>query len=261
MVQSFFTLFLLMTLSLASGIATAACDSGLAERMLAQTHPHRAIDATLSDCKSWSTFVGKTIVVLPLQHAVTDRGARTFDVELVVVQRPDNGNTERDQIAARLLMPELLIEDADLRVQELHVDTGRYRLSDGVHAFGLRVLYRGQDPAKPYFAETLRLFAYDRKTIRPVLDELVLRRDSGRWDLSCHGRFEEMRSQFGVRPPAARSSDARAELTVRRTTLVRNLVLDAAGDCQELAEPPSYSTVTLKARNGRYEIPPALRAP
>lgn len=197
-----------------------------------------------------------------MQRAVTDRGGRTLDVEVLVVQRPDNGNTERDRVVARLLMPELLVEDARLRVQELHLDTGRYRLADGHPAFGLRVLYRGQDEARPYFVETLRLFVADRQSIRPVMDELVLRRDSGEWDLSCRGRFEELRTQLTVQAlPARPPAGAWADLLAHRSVVVRTQAPDEAGNCQEHASPPRYSTVTLKAHDGRYAIPASLRTP
>lgn len=261
MVHSLFTLFLVVTLAVWSDIATAACDTGLAERMLEQISPKRVMDHGLSDCKSWSSFTDKSLVVLPLQHAVSDRGGRSLDVELLLVQRPDNGNTERDRIVARLLMPELLVEDARLHVQELHLDTGRYRLTSGHPAFGLRVLYRGQDEARPYFVETLRLFVVDRQAIRPVMDELVLRRDSGEWDLSCSGRFEELRTQLTVQALPARQTGAWADLVLRRSQVVRTQAPDEAGACQEHTGAQRYTTEVLKAVEGRYPIPQALRAP
>lgn len=242
-------------------MATAACDTGLAERMQAKLHPLRVIDHSLTACKSFSTFVSKTIVALPLQNGVSDKGARTLDVELLLVQRPDNGNTERDTVAARLFLPELLVEDARLRIQELRLDMGRYVLASGERAFGLRVLYRGDDPARPYSVETLRLFVVQGKTIRPVLDELVMQRDSGEWDLSCHGRFEEVRTQLTTQPPPARPAGAWAELLVRRSLVVRQMAIDENGQCAERAAAPRYTSVMLKARDGRYPIPPSLRAP
>ncbi|WP_295538149.1 hypothetical protein [uncultured Pseudacidovorax sp.] len=241
--------------------ALAACDSGLAERMQAALQPRRVLDHDLAACKTWPTVIGRNVVVLPLQHAVSDRGARSLDMELLVVQRPDNGNTERDKVVARLFLPELLVEDADLRIQDVQLDTGRYLLANGERAFGLRVSYQRQDPARPYAAETLRLFVLDRKnTLRPAMDELVMRRDSGEWDLACQGRFEELRTQLTPQP-VPRNGIGWAGLEVRRSLVVRHRAPDESGQCSEHAGAPRYTTVTLQASEGRYAIPPALRGP
>ena len=100
---------LLAALSVA---AHAACDTGLAERMHAKLHPKRALDHELAVCQPWRGFPGRFIVVLPIPQAASGAVATEFDLDVLVVQQADNGNTERATIVSRLFEPSALTEDA-----------------------------------------------------------------------------------------------------------------------------------------------------
>ncbi|REM69184.1 hypothetical protein DSI38_02065, partial [Mycobacterium tuberculosis] len=73
---------------------------------------NRQLDERLAACKVWPAFPGRSIVVLPMPRETTDRGAKVFDLEILLIQRPDNGNTDRDTVIGRLMQPEALDEDA-----------------------------------------------------------------------------------------------------------------------------------------------------
>ena len=88
-------LILACLLALLSAAGHAACDTGLAERMHAKLHPTRALDHERAVCQPWRGFAGRFIVVLPLPRASSDPGVTQFDLDVLVVQQADNGNTDR----------------------------------------------------------------------------------------------------------------------------------------------------------------------
>ena len=97
---------------LTSGAAAhAACESGLAERMHARLHPDRALDERLAACKAWPAFPGRIVIVLPMPRPSDDPTSRVYDLEVLLVQRPDNGNSERDIVIGRLFQPAALSDD------------------------------------------------------------------------------------------------------------------------------------------------------
>jgi len=249
---------LLALLAVATPAAHAACESGLAERMHARLHPKRTLDSALAACKAWPAYPGRSIVVLPLERSDSGATGRTLDLEVLVIQRPDNGNTDRDAVLARVLQPEALAEDA-IRIRDIRIDTGRYVLSPGARAFGLRVRYGGSSRPNPFASETLRLYVPEGGKLRQVLDEVELERDSGEWDLQCAGQFEQLRTLVSVGRPHA--GDGFADLVLARTlTPLRSLVQED-GQCVEKTGTARYESLTLRYEGGRYPVPKALRAP
>jgi len=235
----------------------AACESGLAERMHAKLYPKRQLDEALAACKPWPAYPGRSIVVLPLIHGTADEYRKTLDLEVLVIQRPDNGNTERDAVLARLYQPEALEEDA-VRIQDIRIDTARYVLSPEARAFGLRVRYNGASRANPYAAETLRLYVPQGARLRQVLDEVEIDRDSGEWDTQCNGRFEQLRTLLSV---ARTRSEGFADLTLSRNLTQSRAQTQDDGRCNEKARPPQYSTAVLHYDGEHYRVPKSLRAP
>ncbi|MDN4588649.1 hypothetical protein DBA29_09110 [Xenophilus aerolatus] len=250
--------FLLFALAaLAATGAHAACESGLAERMHAKLHPKRKLDESLAACKPWPAYPGRSIVVLPLVNGVAKDARKTLDLEVLVIQRPDNGNTERDTVLARLYQPEAIEEDA-IRIQDIRIDTARYVLSPEARAFGLRVRYNGSSRANPYASETLRLYVPQGARLRQVLDEVVIDRDSGEWDTQCNGRFEQLRTLLSV---GHGRSEGFADLTLSRNLTQSRAQVHEDGHCNEKALPPQYSSVVLHYDGERYRVPKSLRAP
>lgn len=237
--------------------ALAACESGLAERMHARLHPKRTLDEGLAACKAWPAYPGRSIVVLPLVHGVANDNSKTLDLEVLVIQRPDNGNTERDAVLARVFQPAALEEDA-IRIQEIRIDTARYTLAADARAFGLRVRYLGSSRANPYASETLRLYVPQGARLRQVLDEIELDRDSGEWDMQCNGRFERLRTLLSV---GRAKGDAFADLTLSRNITRSQSQLQDDGGCLEKEVQPHYSTEVLHYDGERYRVPKSLRTP
>lgn len=238
-------------------VAHAACESGLAERMKTRLFPQRTLDHGLAACKSWSAYTGRSIVVLPfLADGSGPAGRRTLDLAVVLIQRPDNGNTERDAVIALSYQPGALRERG-AALQELRIDTARYLMAPGQRAFGLRARYRGDELATPYAAETLRLYLPQGRQLQELLAETEIERDSGRWDLQCAGQFERLRTQISVDPVAGQRW---ADLRLARTTVVtRAISTQAQGACVEQHSPARYAPLRLRHDGVQYARPAALR--
>ncbi|WP_218510562.1 hypothetical protein [Variovorax sp. dw_308] len=235
--------------------AHAACESGLAERMHAKLHPDRQLDEERAACKPWPAYPGRSIVVLPMPRPSSDPGVTGYDLELLVIQRPDNGNTERDTILARAFEPNALTEDA-IAIQDIRIDTGRYALAANTRAFGIRVRYRGASRINPYASETLQLYVAQGAKVRKVLDEIELDMDGGEWDNTCTGHFEQVRGTLAVGHAA---SEGFADLVVQRTQTASRAEWQEGGACIEKVLPVKLRTFTLRYDGERYPIPKALR--
>jgi len=246
---------LLLGLS-AAGLGHAACESGLAERMHAKLHPNRPLDERLAAFKPWPAFPGRSIVVLPVPRETSSTGAKVFDLELLLIQRPDNGNTERDTVIGRIFQPEALDEDAATAIQDIRIDTSRYVLSSDTRAFGLRVRYRGTAPGSTVASETIRLYVHHGSKLREVLQEVELDHDSGEWDSSCTGRFEQLRTMLSVGKSA---SNGYADLQLSRTLVQSRAQMQEDQSCTEKAMPARFNTVTLRYDGERYRVPKSLR--
>ena len=248
---------LLLGISAAS-LSHAACESGLAERMHARLHPDRLLDGRLAACKPWSGALGRIVVVLPMPRASGDPGAATvYDLDVLLVQRPDNGNTERDMVIGRLFQAEALDEEA-VAIQEILVDTGRYVLAPDARAFGLRVRYRGTTRGDTFASETLRLYVMQGGKLREVMQEVELDNESGEWNADCTGRFRQLRSMLSTRP---NRKSAFADLVLARTVVQSRGQMQEDGRCAEQAQPAHYGTVVLRYDGERYRVPTMLRTP
>ncbi|MES2246017.1 MAG: hypothetical protein V4645_01980 [Pseudomonadota bacterium] len=247
----------LLGLASAAGLGHAACESGLAERMHAKLYPKQPLDERLAACKVWPAFPGRSIVVLPMPRETTDKGAKVFDLALLLIQRPDNGNTDRDTVIGRIFLPEALDEDATTSIQEIRVDTSRYVLSPDTRAFGLRVRYRGNSTTSgPQASETVRLYVQHGNKLRQVLQEIELDHDNGGWDATCTGHFEKLRTMLSV---ARTTSNGLADLQLSRTLVQSRAQEQEDQGCVEKALPAKFSTVTLRYDGERYKAPKSLQ--
>lgn len=230
--------------------AQAACDSGLAERMHAKLHPDRALDHERAVCQPWRAFPGRSIVVLPLPRKGSEADYIEFDLDVLVVQQADNGNTDRMAIVSRLFEEKALTHDA-IRLEEIRVDTARYRLAADARAFGLRVRYQGSSRAYPYANETLSLYVPQGARLAKALDGLEVSLQRGEWDMQCAGSFEAMSGNLSLGPGA---SNGYADLVLRRTHIDSVNRLQGE-ECVMQEQPPRFSSSTLRYDGSAYRIP------
>lgn len=232
---------------LAGGAAQAACQSGLAERLHDKIEPQRVLLHELAVCDAWHGHVGRSVVVLPMPGTAP----ATLDLDVLVVQQPDNGNSERATIVAQRRQT-IANGGADaLAVSDIELDTARYRLSPDLRSFGLRITRRSATMDPPAASETLSLYALGRANqLNLLLDELEMRRERGQWGPGCAGRFEKQESQLSVVRTGV-ASKTLADLLVRSTD--SRSVNELQGDeCVESSELPRYKESTLRFDGREY---------
>jgi hypothetical protein len=233
------------------GIAAhAACDSGLAERMHAKLHPGRQLDHERAACQPWRAFPGRSIVVLPLPRPGSEPDFAEFDLDVLVVQQADNGNTERMTIVSRLFEEKALTHDA-IRIEEIRVDTARYRLAQEARAFGVRVRYQGSSRANPYANETLSLYVPQGPRLAKVLDGLEMSLQRGEWDMQCAGTFESVRGSLSLGPGA---SNGYTDLTLHRTH-IESVNRRQGEECAIEEEPARFSSAVIRYDGRAYRMP------
>ncbi|MGI4777000.1 MAG: hypothetical protein ACRYGA_02585 [Janthinobacterium lividum] len=245
---------LLFTAFLVSSTITAraACDTGLAERMHGKLYPDRALDHERAVCEPWRGFLGRFIVVLPMAvpAAQSEPGLTEYDVEVLVVQQADNGNTDRARIVARVAEPRALSEDTT-RIASIRVDTARYTLAPEAKAFGVRIVYRGAATERPYESERLSLYVPDGIELNKVLDELEMERQSGSWDTNCTGTFRTVHSTL---TPARATTNGYADLTLRRTGS-NSRSTSMGEECVTREKPANFKSTSLHFDGAKYRIP------
>ncbi|MBT2321259.1 hypothetical protein J7E62_02650 [Variovorax paradoxus] len=230
-----------------SAAAQAACDTGLAERMHAKLHPKRQLDHERAVCQPWRGFAGRFIVVLPIPRAPFEPGITRFDLDVLVVQQADNGNTERAKVVSRLFEETALTEDA-VRIGEIKVDTARYMLAGDARAFGIRILRQGASRAAPYSNETLTLYVPQGPKLAKVLDGLEMTLERGEWDTNCAGNFETVRGSLSI---AHSASNGYADLLLRQTRSESRS--SAQGDeCVTQERPAKFASMTLRYDGSSY---------
>jgi hypothetical protein len=239
---------LVLCLALPSVGAFAACDSGLAERMHAKLHPNRALDHERAVCQPWRAFPGKIIVVLPLPRPGSEPDHIEFDLDVLVVQQADNGNTERMTIASRVLEPKALVHDA-MRLEEIRIDTARYRLNGEARAFGVRVRYQGSSRANPYANETLSLYVPQGARLAKVLDSVETRLQRGEWDTNCAGNFENVSATLSIAPTL---SNGYADLMLQ-STRVDSVKVAQGDECVTQDKPARVDATSLRYDGNAYQ--------
>lgn len=227
--------------------AQAACQTGLAERLHAKLHPQRALVHELAVCEPWRGYLGRSIVVLPMTAADA-----SLELDVLVVQIPDNGNSEGATVLARLEQRIRSGGDTALQVSDIELDGARWRLAPELRSFGLRVTRRNTSLQQPSSSETLSIYGLHGGKLQLLLDEFETRLERGQWDLSCRGQFDKQQSQVSV----SRSATTRglADLLVRRSDRRASNELQGE-ECVELSAPPSYREFSLRYDGERYALP------
>jgi len=234
--------------------AHAACDSGLAERMQAKLHPERTLDHGLTACRAWRGIPRGVVVVLPMPRPGTLPGVIDYDLDVLLMQEPTNGNTERAVVLAHWFKRYALRQD-HVRIEDIRIDTTHYALAPQLRAFGLRVFYRDDWPARPVASESLSLFAHRGDALEQVLADQEVAYDRGDWQAVCDGRFDTLRSNVGVDAPVHHGlRDIGIDSTVTRSRAVMQ-----DGQCVSVASDPEFSRAVLQFDGERYR--PVAGAP
>ncbi|MCH4248701.1 MAG: hypothetical protein LKF82_12880 [Acinetobacter populi] len=133
---------------------------------------------------------------MPEQKGVTLLAAvqpLTFDSELEydfqIIFLAINDQTRK--VLWRYQDPTIYTSDA-VGLYQIRLDTAPYRLNAKLRAVGLRISYQNASRVNPYYQTTLNLYDFGQK--RKQLDQLVVMKDSGEWDMNCYSEWYKQKS-------------------------------------------------------------------
>lgn len=205
---------------------------------------------SLARCKVWPAFKDQTIAAkstfTPASDDVNDGGM--FDLELSIV------NSTNDQTLVTYRKNEAYNSDA-IGFEGLVIDTARYKLAPDVRAFGLRSDFGHRSSTMPYSKTDLALYLREGETLRPVLEGLVVSKNTGEWMGNCTGQGADIRRTVDI---GKSSHNGFADLIVTTSTTVMKSV-KSGEECGDKTTDLKKIQITLSYDGKQYVIPEELK--
>lgn len=206
----------------------------------------QALDFSI--CKDWPAFPGLTITAAahfspdPVYGATETVGV--YDLGLSLRASSDS------QPLATFHQPAAFSVDA-IALDELKLDTARYKLAPQLQAFGVRVRFKGSSRVNPLDETWLSLYVKEGNTLRPVMDRLVVYEYGGEWDGNCAGeRYETSRTL----ELAKTSTHGYADLIVK--TISSSTVGSGEREvCESKTVTQKPVLTTIRYDGKKYELP------
>ncbi|MET3132532.1 hypothetical protein AAKU55_002806 [Oxalobacteraceae bacterium GrIS 1.11] len=236
----------------ASAHAENTCNDGVAED-LARRLGHKASRPHYATCRAMPSEPGKNIIALAYLSPASDgfdpddeRGG-SYDLDVLITAT----GSAKKVASARL---EGRYESDAWRFSDLAIDTGRYRLTPAVRAFGLRATHASSSRANPGSQTSLDLFVEEGGELRQVLTGLVVQDGHGEWDTQCEGEFSDTVRSIDMGNSA---SHGYADLIVTSKTVdtVNKMV---KGECAPSEKKGRATKVSLHYDGKAYVVPAAL---
>ncbi|MEJ6817065.1 hypothetical protein PseuLF5_08600 [Pseudomonas sp. LF-5] len=210
----------------------------------------KSFDGTsMSRCNVWPAFPSQAISVKSTYLA--DSGgddAGVFDLDLSIV------NASNYNPIASYRKPGAYNSDA-VRLDDLRIDTARYRLAPQVRAFGLRSMFAHSSRAIPYEKTDLALYVREGNELRPVLEGLVVAKNNGEFINDCEGYTKTIRRTVEIGPS---SHHGLADLIV--TTNGSKMKNTQSGkECLSKTTRLKQKRITLTYDGQQYIVPEDLR--
>ncbi|MEB2847080.1 hypothetical protein GAO09_15825 [Rhizobiales bacterium RZME27] len=196
-------------------------------------------------CRIWPARPELMLVAVPLVDNPRQQDGNEGDLDMLVLDR------QSLDVKGRYRVEGLMSDDA-IFITELAFDTAFYQLAPGNVAFGLRKATRGSSSPNPYNDTTLWLFAIEGQQLKPVLENLVVAKFGGEWDMSCNGEFDSVNRTLTMAPTKSPMADI-----IVSDTLVHRLSEGTAEVCKD-TEKTTTAKHRLRFKNGSYEVPKAL---
>lgn len=197
-------------------------------------------------CRRWRGQPGLVLVAVPLIAEVRVDGT-SGDLEVLVVDEATG--TPRQ----RLRLPHAMDDDA-IRLSAVSFDTAPYRLGLDRLAFGVKRDWAGSSRPNPFSETTLSLYEVRDGAISPVVNNLVVYRSVGEWDLSCAGNTVATERILRMVPGQHGQDISILERTTRSTSKeAKN------GECETTDRPEPPRTIRLPFDGERYDVPRLLR--
>ena len=204
---------------------------------------------SMSRCNVWPAFPSQAISVKSTYLA--DAGgddAGAFDLDLAILNASDA------RPIATYRKPGAYNSDA-VRLEDVRIDTARYRLTPDVRAFGLRSKFSHSSHAIPYEKTDLALYVREGNELRPVLEGLVVAKSNGEFMNDCEGYTKTIRRTVEIGPS---SHHGLADLIV--TTNGNKMKNTQSGkECLSKTTRLKQKQITLTYDGQQYIVPEDLR--
>jgi hypothetical protein len=149
----------------------------------------------------------------------------------------------------RLRIPHAMDDDA-VRLSRISFDTAPYSLGPDRLAFGVRREWVGSSRPNPFKETTLSLYEPRGAALALVLDDLIVERSQGQWDLSCAG--ETVVTERILRMvPGQKGQDISVLERITQSTSreAKN------GECSTTDQAVAPRTIRLSFDGKRYDVP------
>ncbi len=200
-------------------------------------------------CRVWSANPQLTLVAVPLMKSASDDGNQG-DLELLVV------GTTTSAVKYRLILENRMNDDA-LRISAVEFDTARYRLAKDQTAFGLRMSTSGSSRPNPYSDVSLWLFTLDHGALRPVLDGMIVSKNTGEWDTNCAGEFQSTQTTLSI---GQTTSHGKSDIIAIETGSTTTSAPGKDGVCNDTIVKSKPQKLRLVYDGQQYPIPGDRRA-
>ena len=204
---------------------------------------------SMSRCNVWPAFPSQAISVKSTYLADSggdDAGA--FDLDLALL------NASNAKPIATYHKPGAYNSDA-VRLDDVRIDTARYRLTPDIRAFGLRAKFAHSSQAMPYEKTDLALYVREGNELRPVLEGLVVAKNNGEFINDCEGYTKTIRRTVEIGPS---SHHGLADLIV--TTNGSKMKNTQSGkECLSKTTRLKQKQITLTYDGQQYIVPEYLR--
>lgn len=201
-----------------------------------------SIDPHAIVCRRWRGQPGLVLVAVPL---IADVGvdSTSGDLDVLVVDEATGATRHR------LRIPHAMDDDA-VRISAIAFDTAPYRLAPDRLAFGVRREWAGSSRPNPFMETTLSLYEPRGRALAQVLEEVVVQRSQGEWDLSCAG--ETILTERILRMiPGRQGQDISILERITHSTSKEA----KSGECRTTDQAVAPRTIRLSFDGERYDVP------
>ena len=205
-----------------------------------------SIDPHAMVCRRWRGQPGLLLVAVPL---IADVGLDSTSGDLELLVFDEATGTPRQ----RLRLPHAMDDDA-VRLSAVAFDTAAYRLEPNRLAFGVRREWTGSSRPNPFHETTLSLYEVRGGSLAPVLENLVVFRSVGEWDLSCAGESTATERILRMVPgPHGQDISVLERVTHSTSSEAKG------GECRTADRREAPRTIRLPFDGARYFVPRTLR--
>ena len=197
-------------------------------------------------CRRWRGSPGRLLVAIPM-IAEVGVDSTLGDLDVLVVDEPTGTPRQRLRISHAM-------DDDAVRISAISFDTAPYRLGPDRLAFGVRRDWVGSSRPNPFRETTLSLYEVRGAALASVLNDLIVQRSQGEWDLSCAGHTVLTERLLRMIPGPKGQYISVLERITRSTSKEAK-----SGECSTTDQAVAPRTIRLSFDGTRYDVPRLLQ--